>query len=520
MPIQKTAIAAMIAPVASPPARAAGYVRMSTEHQQYSIHNQLVVIQHYAIAHGIEIVRVYSDEGISGLSIERRHGLQRLLEDVRSGSADFDFILVYDVSRWGRFQDTDQGAHYEFECRQREIKVIYCAEPFENDNTPMTAVIKAVKRAMAAEYSRELGARTYLGLCNLARRGFDLGGRPPYGLKHVVIDKRGRPVTDLRRSARKAINTDRVVLAPGPRREIQVVKLIFDRYVNLRESTVRVAHHLNDRGIRTRSGHQWVATNVRFILENEKYVGTLTYNRTSARLNTKRIFNERSDWIIVPNAFKAIVDPELFDRAQHLLHHRRMISNEELLSKLRRSIRRYGVMTYEEMYECRGTPGPGIFVRRFGNLANAYALIGEAGRAQHISQGHRKGKQLRQPIMDALLRRLQQDGRSVTVHDFGCRIHIDSRWDGRVHIVRRRTGRAKTPRWQVRLREQSAADFHLLARVSADGESMLDYYILPAEIGRRFPTALKIRNSAEIDRFRVRDLATAIETVVTFLSSD
>lgn len=111
MPTQKTATTGLIAPVASAPTRAAVYVRMSTEHQQYSIHNQMVVNQHYAIAHGMEIVRLYSDEGISGLSIERRAGLQRLMEHVRSGIADFDFILVYDVSRWGRFQDTDQGAH-------------------------------------------------------------------------------------------------------------------------------------------------------------------------------------------------------------------------------------------------------------------------------------------------------------------------------------------------------------------------------------------------------------------------
>jgi hypothetical protein len=64
----------------------------------------------------------------------------------------------------------------------------------------------------------------------------------------------------------------------------------------------------------------------------------------------------------------------------------------------------------------------------------------------------------------------------------------------------------KTARWPVRLREHSPADFHLVARVSADGESMLDYYVLPAEIGRTFPTVLKVRNGREIDRFRVLDL--------------
>jgi len=45
------------------PIRAAQYVRMSTEHQQYSTENQADVIRDYAIARGIEIVRTYADDG-------------------------------------------------------------------------------------------------------------------------------------------------------------------------------------------------------------------------------------------------------------------------------------------------------------------------------------------------------------------------------------------------------------------------------------------------------------------------
>lgn len=92
--------------------RAAQYVRMSTEHQQYSTHNQADKIQEYADRRGIEIVRTYADEGKSGLSIDGRASLQRLIHDVESGNADFNLILVYDVSRWGRFQDADESAYY------------------------------------------------------------------------------------------------------------------------------------------------------------------------------------------------------------------------------------------------------------------------------------------------------------------------------------------------------------------------------------------------------------------------
>ena len=115
--------------------RAAQYVRMSTDYQQYSIENQAVVIATYAELHKLTIVRTYRDEGESGLKIENRVGLTELVEDVQSGRADFAHLLVFDVSRWGRFQDADESAYYEFICKEAGITVHYCAEQFENDGS-------------------------------------------------------------------------------------------------------------------------------------------------------------------------------------------------------------------------------------------------------------------------------------------------------------------------------------------------------------------------------------------------
>ena len=81
--------------------RAAAYVRMSTEHQQYSTSNQMDVIREYANRRGLEIVKEYSDEGKSGLNIQGRDSLVQLIRDVQTGAALFSCILVYDVSRWG-----------------------------------------------------------------------------------------------------------------------------------------------------------------------------------------------------------------------------------------------------------------------------------------------------------------------------------------------------------------------------------------------------------------------------------
>ena len=136
------------------PNAATVYVRMSTEHQQYSTKNQMDVIREYAQRRGLEIVTEYSDEGKSGLNIQGRDSLAQMIEDAEKGREKWSNILVYDVSRWGRFQDADESAYYEYVCRRAGVAVHYCAEQFENDGSPVSTIVKSVKRAMAGEYLR------------------------------------------------------------------------------------------------------------------------------------------------------------------------------------------------------------------------------------------------------------------------------------------------------------------------------------------------------------------------------
>lgn len=97
---------------------AAQYIRMSTEHQQYSTENQADIIREHAKDRGYEIVRTYVDEGKSGLRIEGRDALRQMIADVQEEHPGYEAILVYDVSRWGRFQDSDESAYYEYICRR------------------------------------------------------------------------------------------------------------------------------------------------------------------------------------------------------------------------------------------------------------------------------------------------------------------------------------------------------------------------------------------------------------------
>src|ERR1035438_9665515 len=201
--------------------RAAEYVRMSTDHQQYSTENQREVIRKYSESRGKAIVRTYTDAGKSGLRIDGRDALKQLIHDVESGEADFSDILVYDVSRWGRFQDADESAYYEYLCRRAKINVHYCAEQFENDGSPVSTIVKGVKRAMAGEYSRELSAKVFIGQCHLIELGFRQGGPAGFGLRRMLCGVTGERKAMLARGEQKSIQTDRVILVPGPPDEIQ-----------------------------------------------------------------------------------------------------------------------------------------------------------------------------------------------------------------------------------------------------------------------------------------------------------
>lgn len=269
--------------------RAAQYVRMSTNYQRYSIENQAAVIAAYAQAHDIAIVRTYRDEGESGLRIKNRLALIRLLDDVQSGHADFNHILVYDVSRWGRFQDTDESAHYEFMCKQAGIKVSYCAEQFDNDGSMVSSIVKNIKRVMAAEFSRELSSKVHAAQLRSAALGFRQGGPLGYGLRRELIDENRLSKGYLRRGQQKNLKTDHVVLRRGSTNEIEVIRRIFREYVEDRKSQEEIMRRLNHERVPNHLGRPWTRRMVDYILRNEIYIGNTVYNRESNPLRERKI---------------------------------------------------------------------------------------------------------------------------------------------------------------------------------------------------------------------------------------
>lgn len=363
--------------IAQPASRvpAAQYLRMSTERQNYSLEAQAALIGAYADQHGYEIVQTYADAGISGLRLNGRDALKQLLADILGGSATYSIVLVYDVSRWGRFQDPDQSAHYEFICREAGVRIEYCAEPFDNDGAMVSGIVKHLKRAMAAEYSRELSAKVAQAKRGLSVKGYWCGGVCSYGFRRCMVRADGSQVQVLADGERKALLGCRVVLVEGPEDEVVVVRRIFREFAIHGLGTSSIAVRLNANGIPSSRGWPWTRGRVHRLLVDEKYVGVLVTGRRTTRLNLFREVPE-AQWLKVPGGCPALVEPWLFNLAQSNLRRRNPAgTDEELIDELRQLLERHGRLS-ANIIRGDGRHRPWAFIRRFGSLSVAYARAG------------------------------------------------------------------------------------------------------------------------------------------------
>ena len=467
--------------VASSQYRAAQYVRMSTEHQQYSTENQADKIQEYALRRGIEIVRTYADEGKSGLRIDGREALQRLLKDVESGDADFNVILVYDVSRWGRFQDADESAYYEYMCRRAGIQVCYCAEQFENDGSPVSTIVKGVKRAMAGEYSRELSAKVFAGQCRLIELGYRQGGPAGYGLRRVLIDQLGNVKSELARGEQKSLQTDRVILVPGPAHEIQVVNDIYRWFIDSGLHEVEIAKRLNDAGSLTDLGRGWTRATVREVLSNEKYIGNNVYNRVSFKLKKHRVVNEPEMWIRKDGAFDSVVPSDVFYTAQGILRARgRRFSDEELLEKLRGLYQRRGFLSGLIIDESEGMPSSAAYVHRFGSLIRAYKAVGfTPDRDYQFLEVNKFLRRMHPEVVASTEREIANLGGTLARDPATDLLEVNREFTVSVVLSRCQDHGNGRRRWKVRFDTSLAPDITVAVRLGSDNQVIQDYFLLP-----------------------------------------
>ncbi|MGX1168959.1 DNA invertase Pin-like site-specific DNA recombinase [Bradyrhizobium sp. USDA 372] len=499
--------------------RAAQYVRMSTQRQQYSIQNQAAVIAAYAHAHSLTIVRTYRDEGESGLLIKNRAGLIQLIKDVQTGEADFGHILVYDVSRWGRFQDVDESAYYEFVCKQAGINIVYCAEQFDNDGSVLSSIIKNIKRVMAAEYSRELSAKVHAAQCRFARLGFKLGGRPGYALLRELVDQSQRSRGVLKNGDQKYLMTDHVRVRPGIPEEVAVVKWIFERFLQVK-SEATIARELNRRPILTSTGVRWTRAAVNTVLRNENYIGNLTFNRRSRKLRQHCTYNPPELWITSERCIEPIIEREVFLKVDKIIEERRVdLTEEEMLARLRKTLLKEGRLSSAIIASTVGLPCASTYQTHFGSMMNVYRLIGYTPKRNYA-------------FLESRPRWAEEEAKlgshiAMAIRKAGCRITSSNRTDylrvrGSVNISIRsalccgRQNRAMY--WSIKRRARLPQGWIAAIRLSEHNESVLDYVLLSVDgkVKRTINFSERARVRRGIARFDTPDaLVRAIAKLVT-----
>jgi len=484
-------------------------MRMSTDDQATSIELQAMAIQEYAEKNGIEIVATYADEGRSGVSISGRSEMQQLLRDVMDEGCPFTKVLVLDVSRWGRFQDVDEAAYYEFHCRKNGVRVEYVAEPFKSsavDGSPFDSMLKQMKRAMAGEYSRELGVKVRAGLVKLVSQGYAAGCLPCIGYRRMSIAAGNTGGVLLAPYERKRSHTDHVRWVLASQDEVAIVQKVFKDYASGTPVT-RIVAELKASGAKTHDDAEFTLTKIKRLLKNPVVTGRYSWGgRKRSRTNLPALPTPVTN-MMVP----AIVDMETWDLVQRRISqakHFRILGlpDDALIQKLRDAVQLRPELRSSDFLQL-GLPSPTTYRNHFGSIGRALSLAGR--QSERFDAALSKRRTQSQEIRQRLIK---------DVYRLACSIGLPARLDAIRAVVavgaqeiRLRVARPMpfviAPRWHTQhakhVRDQGR--WLLLMRMNDDGCTGKDFYLLPPDIHRTFTGLLSSATMPAYEPFRISD---------------
>ncbi|MEK3923462.1 recombinase family protein [Paenibacillus sp. FSL K6-2393] len=269
------------------------YLRVSSEQQserQLSIPAQRAALESYASERGWQIVDEYLDEAKSAKSDDRPDFL-RMIDAAKKPYREFQVILVHKFDRFSR--SSADHTIYKALLKKLGISVISASEPTETD-TPHGMLLEGMLEVISEFYNVNLKHETLKGMKENAIQGFHCGGRAPFGYRLV-------------RTGRK------VNYELGPDEEVKVIKQIF-RMAAEGMGGKKIARILNEQGIPT--GRKWLPSTILSILNNEAYLGNRVWNKKMEMGSRNR---PQSEWIVSENSHPAIIENDLWIRAQSQL---------------------------------------------------------------------------------------------------------------------------------------------------------------------------------------------------------
>lgn len=344
------------------------YVRCSTDMQDHSIEDQSKAILRYAEVNGFEVTEWFKDEGTSG-RFSWRPEFQRLVRLVEAHRVPFSTLLVYDVSRWGRFEDLDEAAFWEFYLKRNGISVVYTNESFKDDGSFEGSILKTLSRLEAKKRSEDQSRIVTERSRMNAERGYSSGGSAPFGYKRLLVDEKGLPIRVLEPGEHKVEKKQRVAFTLGDPQEVAIVKRIFELYANRRYGERRIVELLNKESIPSPGGGYWSLGTLHAVLCRPAYYGARVYYRQNQKRFRERksgpYWYPREEWVIKENAHPAIISKAIFEKAQEI--------------KRERTLHRGGGRGYQSTYLLTKL----IRCLRCGHHYQGTCLIGSGGRRYH-----------------------------------------------------------------------------------------------------------------------------------------
>ena len=328
----------------------AAYCRVSTDKsdQLNSLEAQKKFFMEYTEKNGHNLVRLYADEGISGTKTKNRKEFLRLMRDANQGL--FDMVVVKDISRFARNTvDLLQNI--------RALKALGIETTFLTSNMTVlgqSEFVLTIFGALAQEESANTSKRVKFGKRMNAEKG-----RVPnlvYGYDKTIGDYFNLTINQ---------------------GEAQIVRQIYEWYLNEGYGAAKIANMLNEKGLKTKRNCSWSQTSVCRILTNELYTGKIINGKQEVTdfLTGTRAEKDESEWLITDRPELRLIGPEQYEKAQEILHgrhrafqiNRERQSNKYLFSMLIKckecgwSFRRT-VRTYKNTYVrwvCSGHNGKG-----------------------------------------------------------------------------------------------------------------------------------------------------------------
>lgn len=269
------------------------YCRVSTEKEDQlnSLEAQKNFFLEYTERSGDNLVKLYADEGLSGTKIKNRKQFLQMMADAELGL--FDMVVVKDISRFARNTvDLLQNIR-----RLRELGIETQFLTANMTNLGNSEFVLTVFGALAQEESANTSKRVKFGKKINAEKG-----RVPnivYGYDKTIGDY-----------FNLTINKD----------EANVVRQIFNWYINDGHGATKISMLLNEQSIKTKRGCKWSQNAICRILENELYTGKIINGKEEVAdfLTGRRAIRSEQEWYIVERPELRIIDDNTYKTAQIL----------------------------------------------------------------------------------------------------------------------------------------------------------------------------------------------------------